>query len=76
MDINRAIEIINMPPGMSSPEEGREAYRIFFKELFNVNVQNENGEYKSIYNIFKEASEIWKKRKRDNYDLDELVNKL
>lgn len=64
MDINRAIEIINMPPEMSSPAEEREAYRIFFKELFNVNVQNDSGEFKSIYNIFKEASEIWEKKKR------------
>ena len=63
MDINRAIEIINMQPEMSSPAEEREAYRIFFKKLFNVNVQNDSGEFKSIYNIFKEASEIWEKKK-------------
>lgn len=31
MDINRAIEIINMPPEVSSPEEGIEAYKVFLK---------------------------------------------
>lgn len=65
MDINRAIEIINMPPEASSPEEEIEAYKVFFKELFDVDVKNKNGEYKSVYNIFKEASEVWVKQKEN-----------
>ena len=71
MDINRAIEIINLPPDASSPEEGMEAAKTFFKELFNVDIQNEYGEYKSTYNIFKEASEVWIKQK-ENDDLNLL----
>ncbi len=65
MDINRAIEIINMPPEVSSPEEGIEAYKVFFKELFNVDVKDKNGKYKSMYNILKEASEVWEKQKEN-----------
>jgi len=65
MDINRAIEIINLPPEASSPKEGMEAYKTFFKELFDVDIQNKNGEYKSVYNIFKEASEVWAKQKEN-----------
>ncbi len=63
MDITRAIEIINLPPEASSPEEGMEAFKTFFKELFNVDIQNEDGEYKTVYNVFKEASEVWAKQK-------------
>lgn len=54
VDINRAIKIINSPLEASSPEEEIKAYKTFFKE-FNVDIQNENGEYKSLYDIFKEA---------------------
>ena len=52
MDINRAIEIINMPPEVSSPEEGIEAYKVFFKELFNVDVKDKNGKYADIVTSF------------------------
>nr|DAR44198.1 MAG TPA: Small acid-soluble spore protein H family [Caudoviricetes sp.] len=58
MDINRAIEIINLPPELSSPEEGMEAYKTFFKDLFDVDIKNEDGKYKSVYDILKEASEV------------------
>lgn len=60
MDINRAIKIINSPFEASSPEEEFCAYRTFFKQ-FNVDIQNKDGEYKSLYDIFKEASERWRK---------------
>lgn len=72
MNINKAIEIINMPPEASSPEEEIEAYKVFFKELFDVDVKDKNGEYKSVYNIFKEASEIWSKQK-ENQDHNHQV---
>lgn len=59
MDINKAIGIINSPFETSSPEKEFCAYKTFFKR-FNVDIQNENGEYKSLYDIFKEASR-WRK---------------
>ena len=38
-------------------EEILEAYKVFFK-VFDVDIQNKDGSYKSIYDIFKEANEL------------------
>ena len=57
MDLDRAIRIINYDADekVSSNQEQFEAYKIFFKELFNTDIIDQNGNYKSAYQIFSEA---------------------
>lgn len=57
MDANRAIKIINLEPTefCASKEETIEAYKVFFKTL-GVDIQDENGNYKSVYEILKESA--------------------
>lgn len=61
LDINQAIKIMNydtvIPP---SNEELMEAGEVFFKKLFNVDVRNPDGSFKSMYDVFKEASDNYK----------------
>ena len=58
MDLNQAIKIMNydteIPPSM---EESIEAEEVFFIKLFNVNVKNPDGSFRSIYDIFEEESD-------------------
>ena len=56
MTNERMLDIINYEPssGNVSDEESIEAYKMFFKK-FNVDLNNEDGSYKSLYDIFKEA---------------------
>ena len=58
MDLDRVIRIINydIDEKVSNSQEQFEAYKIFFKELFNTDIIDENGNYKSVYQIFSEAS--------------------
>lgn len=57
MDLDRAIKIINYDADENASEsEQLEAFKVFFKELFDTDIQNSNGEYRSIYDIFSEAS--------------------
>ena len=57
MKLDRAIRIINYDINENaSKQEEFEAYKVFFKKLFNTDIQNDNGEYKSMYDIFSEAS--------------------
>ena len=58
MDINRAIEIINTNPehSVATKNETIEAFKVFFKS-FGVDIQDKSGGYKTVYEIFKEASE-------------------
>ena len=37
-------------------QEQLEAFKVFFKELFDTDIQNSDGGYKSAYDIFLEAS--------------------
>lgn len=57
MDLDRAIKIINYDIDENASEsEQLEAFKIFFKELFDTDIQNSDGGYKSAYDIFLEAS--------------------
>lgn len=58
MELDRAIRIINydIDEKVSSNQEQFEAYKTFFKELFNTDIIDENDNYKSAYQIFSEAS--------------------
>lgn len=55
MTHERMLDIINFET-VTTDEETLEAYTMYFK-MFGVSVCNPDGTYKSIYNIFKEASE-------------------
>lgn len=57
MDLDRAIRIINydIDENASQPEQ-LEAFKVFFKELFDTDIQNSDDGYKSAYDIFLEAS--------------------
>ena len=37
-------------------ENSLEAFKEFFKELFDTDIQNSDGEYRSIHDVFSEAS--------------------
>lgn len=57
MELDRAIRIINYDIDENASEsEQLEAFKVFFKELFDTDIQNSNGEYKNMYDIFSEAS--------------------
>lgn len=57
LELDRAIRIINYDANENASEsEQLEAYRVFFKELFDTDIQNSDGRYKSIYDVFSEAS--------------------
>lgn len=57
LDLDRAIKIINYDADESASEsEQLEAFKVFFKELYDTDIQNSNGEYRTIYDVFSEAS--------------------
>ena len=58
MNINRAIEIINLNPTESdvSEKETLEAYKVFFQSFGGVNIQNKDGSYKRLYKVLEEAA--------------------
>lgn len=57
MDLYRAIRIIDYDIDENvSESEQVEALKVFFKELFDTDIQNSDGGYKSIYDVFSEAS--------------------
>ena len=57
MELDRAIRIIIYDIDENASEsEQLEAFKIFFKELFDTDIQNSDGGYKSAYDIFLEAS--------------------
>ena len=70
MNLKRAIDIINCEPLDKVPtkEEQLEAYQIFFKEKFNTNIQNQDGSYKPMLTIIKEANKYMQERS----DVNEL----
>ena len=55
MELDRAIRIINADENASESEQ-LEAFKVFFKELFDTDIQNSDGRYRSIYDVFSEAS--------------------
>ena len=57
MDLDRAIRIIDYDIDENvSESEQVEALKVFFKELFDTDIQNSDGGYRSIYDVFSEAS--------------------
>ena len=57
MELDRAIRIINYDANENASEsEQLEAFKVFFKELFDTDIKNSNGEYRNMYDIFSEAS--------------------
>lgn len=57
MELDRAIRIINYDIDENASEsEQLEAFKVFFKELFDTDIQNSDGGYRSIYEVFSEAS--------------------
>lgn len=61
MDINEAVKIINGNiENIPTDEEFLNAHKVFFKS-FGVELQNNDGIYKSVYQIFDEASRYFNK---------------
>ena len=57
MELNKAIRIINQDMNENILEQDQlEAFRVFFKELFDTDIQNNNGGYKSMHEVFSKAS--------------------
>ena len=57
MELDRAIRIINYDIDENASEsEQLEAFKVFFKKLFDTDIQNSYGGYRSIYDVFSEAS--------------------
>ena len=59
MTINEAIKILDYEDYEKyyTNEERLEALRLFWKEMYGTDIQNEDGTYKSMYTILKEAYE-------------------
>ena len=61
INFKEACDVINFDDKYSNKiptdSEILEAYKVFFK-VFDVDIQNKDGSYKSIYDIFKEANEL------------------
>ena len=56
MNLKEALEYVNEIK-TGTQEQYMEAYTVMFKEMYGVNVKNQDGTYKNIYEIFLEASE-------------------
>lgn len=56
MNLKEALEYVNGIK-IGTQEQYIEAHTIMFKEIYNVNVKNQDGTYKNIYEIFLESSE-------------------
>ena len=64
MELDRAIRIINYDVNENvSESEQLEAFKVFFKELFDTDIQNNDGEYRSIYDVFSEASKKYNQKR-------------
>ena len=63
MELDRAIRIINHDIDENASEsEQLEAFKVFFKELFDTDIQNSDGGYRSIYDVFSEASKKYNQK--------------
>ena len=63
MELDRAIRIINHDiDENASGSEQLEAFKVFFKELFDTDIQNSDGGYRSIYDVFSEASKKYNQK--------------
>lgn len=65
MELDRAIRIINYDIDENvSESEQLEAFKVFFKVLFDTDIQNSDGEYRSIYDVFSEASKKYNQKRQ------------
>lgn len=55
MEVDVAIKAIDYEVGIEDVDMGN-AHTVFFKKLFNVDVKNEDGTIKSVYDILKESN--------------------
>lgn len=55
MELEEALSIINFDK-IGTEEQTLEAYTVMFKEMYGVEVKNEDGTYKCFYDICKEAN--------------------
>lgn len=55
MNLKEALEYVNGIK-IGTQEQYMEAHTVMFKEIYDVNVKNQDGTYKNIYEIFSEAS--------------------
>ena len=63
LDLARAIKIIKYEIDENASEsEQLEAFKVFFKELFDTDIQNSDGEYRSIHDVFSEASKKYNQK--------------
>lgn len=63
LELDRAIRIINYDIDENASEsEQLEAFKVFFKELFDTDIQNSDGGYRSIYDVFSEASKKYNQK--------------
>lgn len=63
LELDRAIRIINHDIDENASEsEQLEAFKVFFKELFDTDIQNSDGGYRSIYDVFSEASKKYNQK--------------
>lgn len=60
MELEEALSIINFDK-IGTEKQTLEAYTVMFKEMYNVDVKNEDGTYKNFIDILKEASKIFNK---------------
>lgn len=58
MDLSTAIQIIDFYyKKPTTSEDYYEAIKVYFKQLYNVDLNKDDGSYKSLYEIFKESHE-------------------
>ena len=68
LELDRAIRIINHDIDENvSESEQLEAFKVFFKELFDTDIQNSDGGYRSIYDVFSEASKKYNQKKQQRW---------
>ena len=75
MELDRAIRIINYDIDENvSESEQLEAFKVFFKELFDTDIQNSDGEYRSIYDVFSEANKKYNQKRTKVIDYERGKN--
>ena len=55
MKLEEALSIINYDK-MATKEQELEAFATIFKEMYGVDIQNPDGTYKDLFNLFEEAN--------------------
>lgn len=67
MTLDEAIKVINMnTKNIPTDQESMEAFKVYFKS-FGVDLQDENGKYKNVYDILEEAHKICLAKRRRHF---------